>query len=213
MAPCSRRRPGNPRRPAGLAEVVGLLLAAGQGRRFGRDKRWATLHEGPMALVAARQLVAACREVIVVVGEGDEALSEAVVAAGCRAIVCVDAAQGMGHSLAAGVRARRDAAGWLVALADMPFVRPETHRVVRDALLAGASVARACHGGRPGHPVGFDARWGDSLAALTGDVGARELVRRAGAARVDCEVPDPGCLRDVDRPADLPVGDVAHIRP
>ncbi len=209
MAPRRRRPRASPRWPAGLAEIAGLLLAAGRGRRFGRDKRWVALADGPMALVAARSLRLACDTVLVVVRAGDDALADAVERLGCRAVACAAADQGMGHSLAAGVGASRQAGGWLIALADMPFVRPATHRIVRDALAAGAVVARAWHEGRPGHPVGFGAGWGEALSALRGDSGARDLVRQAGATVVRCEVPDPGCLYDVDRPEDLPIGAMA----
>jgi molybdenum cofactor cytidylyltransferase len=121
-------------------------------------------------------------------------------------VVAEQAAFGMGHSLAAGVVATGGAAGWLVALADMPRIAPASYRAVLDRLRAGASLVRPQHAGRPGHPVGFAAEWRGALQALSGDAGARSLVQAAGERLVLCPVDDPGILFDVDRPADLSPG-------
>lgn len=99
--------------------------------------------------------------------------------------------------------ARPDAAGWLVALADMPFIQPDTLHRVAAALADGAELAAPVFNGQRGHPVGFAARWRDALLALQGDEGARALVgaNRLSMRRIATD--DPGVLRDVDRPEDL----------
>ena len=184
---------------------TGVLLAAGRGRRFGADKRWQPMADGtPMAVAAADALAAAVDEVVVVLRPEDRALAELMRGRGCRPVFAREAVRGMGHSLAAAVAATPNADGWLVALADMPWIRPDSHRAVAEALRRGASQARAWHCGRPGHPVGFAARWGKSLRALGGDRGARDVLDVGALVR--CEVDDPGVLRDVDRPADVDPG-------
>ena len=109
----------------------------------------------------------------------------------------------MGRTLAAGVRAARDASGWVVALADMPFLQSESIRTVADGLNDGATIAAPSFEGRRGHPVGLARRFKDDLLALEGDAGARSIL----AAHEDWitlyEVFDPGVLRDIDTPADL----------
>jgi molybdenum cofactor cytidylyltransferase len=109
----------------------------------------------------------------------------------------------MGSSLAHAVRARADADGWIVALADMPKVRPDTIRAVADAIEAGASLAAPVHRGERGHPVGFSAVYGPRLAALCGDAGAREILRadRDRMALLDCA--DAGVIADIDTVLDL----------
>jgi molybdenum cofactor cytidylyltransferase len=109
----------------------------------------------------------------------------------------------MGESLAHAVRATRDAGGWVIALADMPFVRPETIRAVAWRLAAGAPIVAPRYHGERGHPVGIAARYLAELEALAGDEGARAILKRDAALVefVDCD--DPGVLRDVDTPADL----------
>lgn len=184
--------------------IVGILLAAGAGTRFGSNKLLHPLADGtPIAVAAARHLAAALPDSVAVVRPGVPELEAALRAAGLRVTACPRATEGMGASLAHAVRAARDAAGWVVALADMPFVLPETIRRVAARLAEGAAIAAPRFRGERGHPVGFDAGYRDALEALAGDEGARAILRRdAGrVAPVDCE--DPGVLRDIDRPADL----------
>lgn len=183
-------------------EIVGVLLAAGEGRRFGGDKLRHGLPGGlTVAQSSARALRAACERVIAVLRPGSEGLARELAAEGVETLICDDAHFGMGHSLAAGVRATPHAAGWLVALADMPFIRPATCRAVADQLRAGAALAAPSLHGKRGHPVGFDARWGAALADLHGDEGARTLL--AGHPVTLVAVDDPGILRDIDRREDL----------
>ncbi|MBT9498710.1 MAG: nucleotidyltransferase family protein [Zoogloea sp.] len=187
-----------------MAQIVGLLLAAGQGRRFGSDKLLHPLDDGtPLAVVSARKLKEACPRAIAVLRPEQSTLAALLVAAGLEVVICPEASAGMGHSLAAGVAASLEAAGWLVTLADMPFVQVATLRSVVDVLNAGAALAAPFFKGQRGHPVAFAARWRDQLLALTGDEGARAIVgnNRGLLSRIDTA--DAGVLRDVDTPQDL----------
>ena len=191
-----------------MARIVGLLLAAGQGRRFGADKLLQPLADGtPVAVAAARALKAACPCSIAVLRPEQDALAALLEAEGLTVVRCAAARSGMGHSLAAGVAAGsaawRDVAGWLVALADMPCIRVPTLQRVGEAIAGGAALAAPTHAGRRGHPVGFAARWTDALLALEGDEGARAILRQQAALLQSFETDDPGVLQDVDTPADL----------
>jgi molybdenum cofactor cytidylyltransferase len=184
--------------------IVGVLLAAGQGTRFGGDKLLAMLGDGtPVGLASARNLVAALGEAIAVVRPEDVRLAQLLAGAGIAVEACPTAWQGMGSSLAHAVRARADAGGWIVALADMPRVRPETIRAIAAALEAGAPLAAPVYQGSRGHPVGFSAAYGPRLAALSGDTGAREIVRaeRERIVLIGCD--DPGVTADIDTVLDL----------
>ena len=66
--------------------------------------------------------------------------------------MCENAAEGMGASLACAARQAGEADGYLVALADMPFVRRTTIAAVRDALAAGALLGAVLS--RPPGPPG-----------------------------------------------------------
>jgi molybdenum cofactor cytidylyltransferase len=109
----------------------------------------------------------------------------------------------MGASLACAVRAAGAADGYLVALGDMPFVRPSTIGAVRDALAGGALLAAPYWRAKRGHPVGFAGSFRPELEALSGDEGARRLLDAHAARLVKVPVGDPGAIRDIDKPSDL----------
>jgi len=182
--------------------IPGLLLAAGSASRFGSDKlRHALPHGVPIAVQAARNLKGELARVIVVVRSADA--RSAFAAEGCEAVVCERADEGMGASLACGALAAGKADGYIVALADMPFVRPTTIAAVRDALSKGAALAAPYFRARRGHPVGIGGRFYEQLLALGGDEGARQLVAAHEGELVKIPVGDPGAIRDIDRPEDL----------
>lgn len=181
-------------------KIVGLLLAAGSATRFGSDKlRHALPHGVPIGVQAARHLRAELDTVWVVVRSATHEFDSEQ----CKTVVCENADEGMGASLACAVRAAGRADGYLVALADMPFVRRTSIAAVRRALEQGAALAAPYFRARRGHPVGIAGRFYDELAALTGDEGAKRLLEAHGAALVKIPVGDPGVIRDIDTPADL----------
>lgn len=185
--------------------IVGLLLAGGRARRFGADKLLHPLPGGqPIVLASLNHLErSGLDRCLVLVAPRRPLLMRALAESGARVQICDEAPQGMGQTLACGVRATRDAAGWVVALADMPFVQPSTIGRVVERLRAGAAIVAPCYQGRRGHPVGFSGAFGDALAALQGDVGARHLLE-SNAGLLECvDVDDAGILRDVDTREDL----------
>ncbi len=186
--------------------VAGVLLAAGASRRFGSDKLLAPLADGmPLALAAARRLLDVLPETVAVVRDAHGPLAQQLRLAGCRLVVNVRAGQGIGTSIAAGVAAAAPAHGWVIALADMPFLQTDTIVRVAHAIAQGALVAAACHRGRRGHPVGFARALRTELLKLRGDVGARAVLDHHAGDLVRLDVDDPGVLADIDMPGDVPV--------
>jgi len=189
---------------ASAAPAVALLLAAGFGRRFGSDKLLAPLADGtPLAVAAARPLLASGHRVVAVLRPEQEPLAALLAAAGSEVVTSATARRGMGASLSAGVAATAAARGWVVALADMPGVAAATVAAVFAALAAGASLAAPYWQGRRGHPVGFAASWKDALLGLDGDRGAAALLQEQAALIHPIASRDDGCLRDVDTRDDL----------
>jgi molybdenum cofactor cytidylyltransferase len=183
--------------------IVGLLLAAGAATRFGSDKLSHRLPHGvTIAVQAARHLQSVVPKVFASVKPGSDRLAEAL-SEYCEIVLCENAAQGMGASLACAARAAGRADGYLVALADMPFVRSTSIAAVRDAIAAGAPLAAPYFRARRGHPVGLSGVFFEELLAAQGDEGARRLLSDNENRLVKIPVGDPGVIRDIDTPGDL----------
>ncbi|HZO00987.1 MAG TPA: nucleotidyltransferase family protein [Burkholderiales bacterium] len=184
------------------------MLAAGSATRFGSDKlRHELPHGVAIAVQAARHLRPEIAHVVAVVRPDSPELLQTLNNEGCEVVVCDNAAEGMGASLACAARAAAhscpDADGYLIALADMPFVRRTTIAAVRDALAAGAALAAPYFRARRGHPVGVSKKYLPDLLALKGDEGARKLVGENERVLIKIPVGDPGVIRDIDTPGDL----------
>jgi molybdenum cofactor cytidylyltransferase len=190
-----------------------LVLAAGRGARFGGGKLTAPWNGGALldgALAAA--FAAPARAVTLVTGAQAGAVAAAARAFAARAGVsgrltiahAADFAEGMGASLRAGAAALpADAGGVFVFLGDMPRVPAAVLQPLADAVSAGAPAAAPQFAGRRGNPVLLGAALIPALRALTGDQGAREILRGLGERLALVEAPDDGVLFDVDRPGDL----------
>lgn len=186
--------------------IQGVLLAAGYGRRFDpsghSSKLLAALADGrSVAWHAAHALSSVLPGSIAVIRPGHAELAEVLRDAGCRVLESPDAEAGMGSALAHAVRASAGADGWLVALADMPWLPLDAIRAVAAAIDRSERIAAAACDGQRGHPVGFGAAHGPALAALRGDSGARELLHTHPVQLI--EAGDDGVLRDVDLPEHL----------
>jgi molybdenum cofactor cytidylyltransferase len=131
-------------------------------------------------------------------------------------------AEGMGCTMSDVVRQLPHGCDFLVALADMPFIRQETigRLVARFSLsnksapivfplwVASGASESAVNGpeygaGRRGHPVIFHRSYREELGGLAGERGAGCVVAAHPAAHEPVEVNDAGVIADVDRPADL----------
>jgi molybdenum cofactor cytidylyltransferase len=187
----------------------GILLAAGRGLRFdasgARNKLLQLLPSGlSVARSSASHLSRVLPNSLAVVSESSSLLDTELRPAGCRITYCADARDGMANSLLQGLRqSTPDCKGWVIALADMPFVRPESIAAVVLALQQGAGIAVPVFQGQRGNPVGFSRQYLPQLLALTGDQGARSLLKMYPVTQV--EVDDPGILKDIDLPDDLPL--------
>ncbi|MBZ2205653.1 nucleotidyltransferase family protein [Massilia soli] len=189
--------------------VVGILLAAGKGRRFdptGERNKLLQPWPGTGTVVAgsAAAMLAVLPRVVAVVGPEGEGVAAELRALGCQVTECAAAADGMGVSLAHAVKvAADDADGWLIALADMPEVQSSTIKALAEAIKQGSDIAIPVMQGRRGNPVAFSRLHLAGLLALHGDQGARNIVRSHPVLEV--EVSDPGIFQDIDTAADLSV--------
>jgi molybdenum cofactor cytidylyltransferase len=184
-----------------------IVLAAGKGTRFKHADHKLAQGLGPYSVLGTtlRHAIGSQLPVVVVVSEPLAELARRSIAS--RDVIVVpevgtpgQEGLGMGFSIAMGVAARADAAGWLILPGDMPLVRSSTLIAVARELTQHPVVC-AHYKGRRGHPVGFAAELYSELALLHGDDGARRIVARYPA--LSLELDDPGVLVDVDTASDL----------
>jgi CTP:molybdopterin cytidylyltransferase MocA len=188
--------------------TVGLVLAAGAGRRMGGPKALVRLTDGGPTLVetaVARVLESGCERAVVVVGAAGEQAAALVAGTGAEVVVADDWDEGMGASLRAGLRhldATDDLA--LVTLVDLPDVTSVVlSRVLADAVGDGpAALSRAAYDGVPGHPVAIGRdHWAAVRSSARGDRGARDHLRVTPHRLVECG--DLATGRDLDTAEDL----------
>ena len=193
--------------------VQALVLAAGASTRFGADKRLATLPDTSTVIeTTLGAYVQAFARVSVVFRPGEAEHAELARGLGCEVVYAADAGLGMGHSLAAGIRAiAATECDWVfVGLSDMPFVRVRTLRTLLASVGDDGGIVRPIvqvnDRERVGHPIGWSRWFFKELGEASGDQGARGLLRKYSDRVRTVEVDDPGVCLDIDTPNDLGAG-------
>ncbi|RJG12024.1 nucleotidyltransferase family protein [Pseudomonas cavernicola] len=187
--------------------VIALILAAGRSRRFGSDKRRASLPDGARLLAATVAVAQRCFAEVYVVLRPEDDPQALGLGAEVRLVRCAAADLGMGHSLAAGVRAVAEQRSRAVAvlLGDMPWIAESSLQHLAYAA-DSERIVFPLYAGERGHPVLFGRRYWRELEALTGDHGAKAVLDAHEEAWLGIELDDPGVLRDVDTPEALSGG-------
>jgi nicotine blue oxidoreductase len=192
-----------------------VLLAAGEGSRFGRPKALVEVNGRTLAERGADLLRSGGADpILIVTGAAPIELE------GTRTVFNPEWRTGMGSSLQAALQAltgagateNADAAAGggldvgavVVALADQPLVGPESVARLIAAYRAGAGVAVAAYDGQPRNPVLLAREhWPEVIATATGDTGARAFLRARADLVTVVECGDTGRPDDIDTPADL----------
>jgi CTP:molybdopterin cytidylyltransferase MocA len=187
-----------------FTRVAGVLLAAGQGSRFGRPKALVELDGQTLAERGVGMLRAGGADpILIVTGAAEVELGPE---SRVRTVYNAEWRTGMGSSLRAALRAlvEPDVGAAVVALADQPLVGAAAVSRLIAAYRAGASVAVAGYRGRPRNPVLLAREhWPEVIAMATGDQGARAFLRARPDLVTLVECGDTGRPDDVDTPADL----------
>lgn len=199
-----------------MTGAVGVLLAAGAGRRAGGPKALRIERRGTSWLRRSCQVLSSggCAELVVVLG-AEAGRARALLTPeftrqlpALHVIVASDWKAGMAASLSAGLLAAAELSGTAacVHLVDLPDVGPEVVARLLEQGTAPSVLARATYHGRPGHPVliGMNHLAG-IRASLSGDSGARDYLAGRNptgqqAYRVDCGDLAKGEDRDEGEP-------------
>ncbi len=189
--------------------MIGILLAAGFSRRFGTANK--LLHNLPdgraIAIAAAEHLITALPVSVAVVRADNTILSDALKALGFHVVYCDANASLMADSLVMAVQYASTLSlttkGYVIALADMPYIAPTTIQAVANQLSHVGGIVIPTFEGKRGHPVGFSANYHDDLLRLSGDEGAKSIVKTHADAVTLLACEDAGILADIDTLADL----------
>jgi len=182
--------------------IGGVVLAAGEGSRFGGAKQLAELDGRPLLehVLSAVAAVPAIERFVLVLGAHADEIQAAIDPRGAEIVLCDDWSEGQAASLRAGLSAVSDLAAAVILLGDQPGITPAAIEAVLTHF-DGSRPLRAVYDGQPGHPVVMPRSLFESAMRLEGDEGAKELLAEARVRRVEvghlCEP------RDIDTPADL----------
>jgi molybdenum cofactor cytidylyltransferase len=184
--------------------IAGLVLAAGESSRMGRDKALLTYHgHSFLETVVATLRKAGLRQIVVVLGHHADEIRRAVELDEAEIVNNSDYRQGQTSSLQAGLRALKTSAveGIILALVDHPAVSARVVRsLVQDFQESRAPVVIPTFQNRRGHPVLIGRVLFAELLSLSAAEGANTVIRRYGDAARLVEVADPAVLRDIDDP-------------
>jgi CTP:molybdopterin cytidylyltransferase MocA len=190
-----------------MTSVAGLVLAAGEGRRYGMPKAL-VVHRGRLFVESTvdRLRAAGCTRIVVVAGAAADEVRRADLG-DADVVENPDWASGMGSSLRRGIEALQETAlqgedAVAVMTVDLPGVTAEAiTRVLEHA--STKALAAATYDGRRGHPVLIGREhWQGVYEVAQGDSGARAYLKRHEVTEVACD--DVADGHDVDRPEDLP---------
>lgn len=187
--------------------IAALVLAAGQGRRFGAggNKLLADLDGRPLLRSAVEAAIGSkLWKTIVVTGHDRAAVETALAGLPIAFAHNPSFMDGLAASLRAGLDAARDADGVVVLLGDMPGVSPDIIGRLIDAFekAPGSLAVVPIRDGRRGNPVLLAQAIFPEVKALRGDEGARRLLAEIDGV-IEVAIDDDGVLVDVDQPADL----------
>ena len=179
--------------------IGGLILAAGEGRRFGATKQLAELRGRPL-LEYALEAMAGVSPRVVVLGHAADEIRARVDLHGASPVVCRDWADGQAASLRCGLAALPEAGAVVVVLGDQPGITAAAVEAIASAD-GDEDAVRATYGGAPGHPVLLRRPLLERAGELRGDTGFRDLLEHATVREVEIgHLADPA---DIDTREEL----------
>lgn len=192
--------------------VCAIILAAGESNRFGvGNKLLANLGGiGVLERVVSVLSQSSVQKIFVVTGKDHNAVASLLFQYEVELVRNENWQDGMGRSLAIGVGLVEEGTfnGILVCLGDLPYLTVHTIEKVLSVFRekGGGRIVVPEYRGLRGHPVVFPISFRSQLLELTGDQGAKEILKSAVPDLEVVEVFSPEIFKDIDSRADLESG-------
>ncbi|MFQ3250387.1 NTP transferase domain-containing protein [Glaciecola sp.] len=196
----------------GHYRIEGLLLAAGEGKRFNGSKQLAMINNKPMLACSAEMLASTdIDSMTIVLGSNAVAiqsmLSNAELTQETRSkmstIVAGNWQQGMGASIAAGIKKLdKNITHVFIGLADQVAIRQkQCNLMIMKSQENPKKIIAALYSGKLGAPAIFPRTYFAELEKLTNDKGARDILRNNADQVISVAVPN--AAKDIDTKAEL----------
>ena len=180
--------------------ITAIVLAAGQGKRFGGVKQLALVDGEPLLQHSLDNVLASSvADIVVVLGAHADAILKQIQFGRARVVLNPQYDEGMSTSIHAGLGAAGDAEAAMIVLADQPYVKTATLDILIETYRrTRAEIVAPEYAGRRGNPVIVDRSLFAEMMNIRGDIGLRAIIGSHGVTTV--AVDDDGVLRDVDVP-------------
>jgi molybdenum cofactor cytidylyltransferase len=181
-------------------KIVGIILAAGEGKRASGSKLSKCIAGKPMLQWVVETAVASkLKGSIIVTGKEREFAENLAKLYGLDAVHNPDYRLGMSSSIKKGVRSLpEDVDGFAIILGDMPFIRVETVDMLISEFLGWPGIVVPVFRGQRGHPPIFSSAYRDKIASLEGDEGARSIIDGSIERVKFVNVGDSAVIQDID---------------
>ncbi|TAE25290.1 MAG: nucleotidyltransferase family protein [Candidatus Kapaibacterium sp.] len=181
-----------------------IVLAAGESSRMGGENKLLLPLQSSTVLGTTLSLYAAVGfgKIICVTGRDHRQTQYIAEQEGIQTLYNPDFMRGMAYSMRTGVQsiAEHEYEGILIALGDMPFCsRASIYQLCSTFLSAPKNaICVPYFEEQRGNPVLFSIAYKQDLLLLTGDVGAKSLLKKYQQYCIRVEMQDNGCVRDID---------------
>ncbi len=184
-----------------------LILAAGLSQRFSQGHKLcyplADHHHKPIILETMTRIQQVTDNYLIITSSFDSLVSQLLQQYQYDFTICPNANQGMGDTLAFGVKQTKNWSGWVIMLADMPLIQVQTLQSVWQTISIDSPLVVPKNSQGRGHPVGFGQKFYTKLIQLTGDQGAKSLLDLYQIDITYLACNDPYIQYDIDTLDDL----------
>jgi len=186
--------------------IVGIILAAGEGKRIGKSKLNLPLGSKRViewVLEAAK--LSSLDKVILVVRPKDEGISKIGKKWGVEIVLNPDFYQGMSTTIQKALLKldSQEVEGFFLILGDQPLITSKIiNKLIKSFSPGKGEIVVPYFEDKRGNPTLFDICWKDELMAITGDVGGRVLIKAHPEKVKRINISDKAILFDIDKEED-----------